>query len=74
METTIMGYIGIQENKMETTIVGLYRENGKQNPNYYNCAIFKEGYSRDYYSGAYKEFRLKLDQSQECCDLRQPPV
>ena len=33
-----IGYIGIMENKMETTIVywGLYGDNGKENGNYYN--------------------------------------
>ena len=33
----IGGYIGIMEKKMETTIVyrGLYRDNGKENGNYY---------------------------------------
>ena len=45
METTIVhwGNIGIMENKMETTIMGfigymmgLYRDNGKENGNYYN--------------------------------------
>ena len=39
METTILiwGYIGIMEKKMETTILiwGLYRDNGKENGNYY---------------------------------------
>ena len=37
METTIVywGYIGIMENKMETTILGLgFRDNGKENGNY----------------------------------------
>ena len=34
----IGGYIGIMEKKMETTIVyrGLYRDNGKENGNYYS--------------------------------------
>ena len=37
METTIMGYMGIIG-----TILGLYRDDGKENGNYYN------GLSRDY--------------------------
>ena len=36
----IWGYIGIMVKKMETTIIhyiwGLYRDNGKENGNYYN--------------------------------------
>ena len=43
METTLVigggwGSIGIMENKMEATIVygGFYRDNGKQNGNYYS--------------------------------------
>ena len=40
METTIVfrGYMGIMEKKMETTILlqGLYRDNGKENGNYYS--------------------------------------
>ena len=39
METTIVywGYIGMMEKKMETTsILGLYKDNGKENGNYYS--------------------------------------
>ena len=37
METTIVywGYMGRMENKMETTIVGLYGDIGEENGNYY---------------------------------------
>ena len=30
METATMGYIGILEKKMETTIIGLCRDSGKE--------------------------------------------
>ena len=33
METIIYGYIGIMENKMETTIYRVYRDDGKLNGN-----------------------------------------
>ena len=29
-------YLGIMEKRMETTTMGLYRDNGKENGNYYN--------------------------------------
>ena len=40
--TEYWGYIGIMEKKMETTIVylRLYRDNGKQNGNYYSIGCF----------------------------------
>ena len=39
METTIMQvilYVGIMENKMETTIMEVYGDNGKESGNYYD--------------------------------------
>ena len=38
METIIVyrDYMGIMEKKMETTIVFFYRDNGKENGNYYS--------------------------------------
>ena len=58
METTIYynrAYIGILEKKIETTIMGyigiigyilgIYRDNGKENGNYYNGVIEGLGFS-----------------------------
>ena len=36
LEGIYWGSIGIMENKLDTTIMGLYWDNGKQDANYYN--------------------------------------